>query len=323
VIADLPVTWLVHDALVTLLYVACVVHASRRRDDPLLPLVMLLGFTLFTGAFENLGVWTGRYDYSDHRVAMIGNVPLGVLLLESVILYGAVTLLRHLRVPAWALPFAAGFLTAFQDLSIDPTAVHDRYLLDGVEQGQWTWAQHYTGTYVGIPFANFTGWFWFTAAYLIAFQAVLALYRRRRPQPGPVAEWSMPFLATLGGMVILVVPTTAFLIDLSPFVAAQTRWAELTMLILNLTCGLVLLIATAKRVRPFLLRRDGLVIFVFPLVLRLYDLVVAFARGLSIASVPSVLLLVAHLVFFGWLLLTDRAGDGEPGARGALVPAGL
>jgi uncharacterized membrane protein len=304
-----PTTWFIHDVLVTLMYAACVVHAARSAN-PALRVMMLLGFTLFTGVFENIGVVvTGNYFYSDARLAMVSHVPLGVLLLETVIFYAVITLLERLRVPGWAMPFAAGFLTTLQDLSIDPTAVHDRYLINGSLSGQWTWVQHYAGTYFGIPFSNFTGWYGFTLAYLVAYQCIVWAYRRFAIEHKALALWALPFLSTLGGVIVLLIPVTAFMIDLRPFVSPHTRWAELTMLIINMVIGLGILLRTVRLDGSFDFQRDGFIIFAILLLLHAYDIIVAFARGITIAYVPSLGITAFHVALFVTLFVLARRRD--------------
>jgi hypothetical protein len=307
-----PVTWLIDDVLVVALYALCVVHATR-RPEPTNRVLMLLGFTLFAGAFENVGVWTGGYFYDAHRIAMVGKVPLGVLLLESVIFYAAITLIEHLRLPTWAKPLAAGFLTTFQDFAIDPTAVHDTHAFGGAAFGQWTWAQHYQGTYAGIPFHNFTGWFYFTFAYVVAFELIMWLYRRKRWTTRQGAQWALPFATTVGALILLVNPLAAVLVDLSPIVPAHTRWAEMVMLAAAMVAGLVILLTRARPDRPFDLQRDGLVVFAIPLVLHVYDIMVAFARGITIAYPTSLVVTALHaLLLFALYRRAAQATPAEP-----------
>ncbi|MFC3174053.1 carotenoid biosynthesis protein [Novosphingobium bradum] len=304
-----PTTWIAHDLLAMALYSLCVVHATRHPEATQRTL-MLLGFTLFAAMFENIGVGAGRYFYDPRRLALVGAVPLGVLILESVIFYAAMTLLDHLRVPAWAKPFAAGMLMTLQDLSIDPTAVNDRYATatGGSGGGQWTWIQHYADTYFGIPYANFSGWFHFTFAFVVAFQVVCFVLRRAGLAERMVANAALPFLAAIGGVFIILTPFTVFMIDLSPLLPPSTHGAELAMLATNLALGTAILLATA-RPAPLDWARDGAIVVAAPMLLHGYDIAVAFARGLSIAYLPAIVVPVIHA---GLLVVLLRRG-----ARGA------
>lgn len=122
--------------------------ARARRDVLALGAVALLGF-----AVEAAGVRTGfpfgAYAYTGVLRPQLLGVPVVMGLAWMSLVAFACDFARRLRLsPLPATVFAALWTTAI-DLVIDPLAAnHFRY---------WTWT--HGGTYYGIPFTNFAGWF--------------------------------------------------------------------------------------------------------------------------------------------------------------------
>lgn len=137
-------------------------RVRTRCGVPALAAVALLGF-----AVEAVGVRTGfpfgAYAYTGAlRPQMLG-VPIVMGFAWMALVAYACDLASRLRLPAWpAAVFAALWTTAI-DLVIDPLAAN--------HFGYWTWA--HGGTYYGIPFTNFAGWF-FTALLACRFAVVHA-----------------------------------------------------------------------------------------------------------------------------------------------------
>src|SRR6266849_5394850 len=173
------VPFLLGAALLTFLpFVFLFVHGSltyRFRD--------MLVFTAITlvvsNIFENLSILTGfpfgHYYYTDSLGPKLFLVPIligpaylgtGYLawMLARVIL-GA----REQRLPGYfifTVPVLASFIMVSWDLSFDPIASTIRH--------QWIWQQG--GSYFGVPFSNFMGWF----LTVFVFFQLFALYLRGR-----------------------------------------------------------------------------------------------------------------------------------------------
>ena len=294
-----PITWLMADIVAVVLFVVCIIHASR-QENATIKILELLGFLIFSGIFENIGVASGRYDYDLHRIMLVGKVPLQILVLEGVIFYVALRLAEYLHIPAWGKPFVVGFLCSVQDMTLDPSAIYDQHLFNGVMSGQWNWAPYYDGTFFGIPFFNFSGWIYMMACYVIGSQVVIWLYKKTKTE---ALVYLYPFLAVFLSLVVLVSPTS-FLVTGAPIFPPHTRNAELGLLVFNLLLGLLILLRYQKIDRPFDFKKDAPVFFI-PVALHLYDIVIAFALNLQLAYVPVLLFSALHI---GYLVYVYAQG---------------
>jgi hypothetical protein len=302
-----PITWFVAELIALVLFIFCVAHASKQEHGTI-KVLALIGFLIYSAIFENIGVYTKIYDYDMHRVMLIGKVPLEILMTEAVIFYASLCLVDKLRIPAWGKPFAVGFLASFQDMSLDPSAVWDRYLFNGILSGQWNWTPHYDGTFFGIPFFNFSGWMYLMVFYVAALELGMWLYNKKKKQA--FGAW-MPFLAIIPALLLLVSPVIRFLLFAEPFAEMYTRTAELILLVVNYAVGIFMLLRYMKLDHPFNLKQDG-PIFIVPLVLHIFDLAIAFYLGLTTAIIPVVVVSVLHLGFLAFVYIKGRKTAALP-----------
>jgi uncharacterized membrane protein len=305
-----PATWLIAEVLVSILFIYCIVHASK-QEHGILKILELCGFIFYSAIFENIGVYTQIYDYNLNRIMLIGKVPIEVLMVEGIIFYASLQLVNKLHIPSWGKPFAVGFLSSFQDMSLDPSAVFDLHKLDGVMSGQWNWTFRYDGTFFGIPFFNFSGWMYLMAYYVLAIQVGMWLYKKYKK------EWIgyvYPFVGGLAAAILLVSPITQFLLFVNPFFPMYTRGAEMAILAVNYLVGLGILLRFMKVDQPFELKSP---IFIIPLVLHLFDLAIAFALQLQIAYVPVVTVSLLHMAFLAFVYARGKALRNTAAVRAA------
>ncbi|SEJ58874.1 carotenoid biosynthesis protein [Demequina mangrovi] len=305
-----PVSWFLFEVLSVAVFFASLIHATR-RPAATRHVLTLLGFVTFAAIFENIGVWQHVYDYSTDRIMMIGRVPLSILLVEAVGVYCALWLATHLRLPWWVAPFLAGLVGSVQDMTIDPSNVFDVHTIDGVASGQWNWTMTYDGGFFGIPVFNFSGWFTMILYYCFAVALIQRLAERKD------IGWLKtggPLIAILPALIVLVSPINLFLLYGWPLAAQGTLVAESIMLVLNLSVATFLVLRYAKLDRPLDLKRDWIV-FAIPVVLHVWDIVLAFAAQIEIAYVPSVVIGAIHIAALAFVV---RAGLR---ARAALEPA--
>ncbi len=295
-----PVSWFLFEVLSVAAFLACIVHASHRTKAGQ-HILVLLGFVIFAGTFENIGVWQNIYDYSTDRIMMIGKVPLSILLVEAVALYCGLWLAEHLRMPWWAGAFLAGALGSLQDMTVDPSNVFDVHVIDGVASGQWNWTMHYDGGFFGIPVFNFSGWF----TMFLYFALFVGLIDRLGERKG--RSWLItgaPLLAIAPSLLMLVSPVNLVLLFGWDAIQGYGLVAESVMLAFNFAVTTFLVIRYAKLDRPLDLRRDS-VIFTLPVILHLWDIGLAFAAGIEQAYVPSLLFTAIHVAL---LAVVMRAG---------------
>jgi putative membrane protein len=164
-----------------------------------------------SNAFENLSILTGFpfgwYHYTGLMGPKLFQVPLLIGPAYFGIGYLSWTLARliagdddaRLTGPrVVGIPVMAGFIMVAWDLTIDP--------MMSTIGGNWIW--HSGGTYFGVPFVNFLGWYLTVYVY---FQ-IFAIYARRYPAaPGSGAtNWWQPLFAYLS---IVIAPVLSLLLD--------------------------------------------------------------------------------------------------------------
>lgn len=296
-----PASWVLYEALSVILFVACLAHAAR-SSRPVSGVLMLVGFVIYAGTFENIGVWADIYDYNLDRLLMVGKVPLSILFVESVVFYAAMWLTRYLRMPWWSAPFAVGFLGSFQDLTIDPSNVFDLYVVNGVSSGQWNWTMHYDGGLFGIPFFNFTGWLTMMLYYAFLIRACEVLARKWQR---PALDTYAPLIAFIPALILLVSPVNLFLLYAWPIGGDGNMVAEIVMLVLTYAVGIFFLFRHGRIREEISLRADGLMLAV-PVVLRLWDVIIAYALGVQQGMLPSVLFGAIHVVALAVLWSRSR-----------------
>ena len=194
---------LVELTLVTLLpFVFVFVHGSvnyRFRD-----MLVFAAITLVvSNIFENMSILTGfpfgHYYYTDGLGPKLFLVPILIGPAYLGMGYLAWTLARVIlgnreqRLPGnfiFTVPVLASFIMVSWDLSFDPLA--------STIQHNWIWLQG--GSYFGVPFSNFMGWF---LTVFVVFQ-LFALYLRGRQnayaQVQPVSRGNWVQAAVLYGV---------------------------------------------------------------------------------------------------------------------------
>lgn len=298
-IGNYPITWIIMELMSAVLFIVCMRHALN-SERPKQKLFELCCFVLAAALFEHVGVLGGNYWYSQERFMRFGLLPLSILMIEAVIMYSAMILFEYTNMPKWSIIWFVGFLSTIQDMTIDPVYVNDTYVFDGIAQGHWNWTIYYDTTFFGIPFFNFSSWFFMTGLYAGLILLGRHLYEKKKK------EWigiSYPFISAIL-LIVALVPTAIILIkpvysDNSTFLF----WYELIALIFNMLCGAVLIVKYWKKMESVDLKKDGIVIFLVPAILHLYDIVVGFGLGIEKSYIPVIVFSAIHL---GYLFLIYR-----------------
>ncbi|MHA1917052.1 MAG: carotenoid biosynthesis protein [Candidatus Ranarchaeia archaeon] len=297
-----PFTWAIAEVLAFVLFFYCLSDALKKSDGNtrLFRVLELFGFVLYAGIFENIGVITNVYNYSLDRLVMVGVVPLSLLLFEAVIFYSALQFAEVLRFPRWVRPFVVAFLGVLQDLTIDPAAVFDTHLVNGLLEGRWNWTTHYDGMLFGIPFFNFTGWF----LLMFYYTSLIQIGRNFHEKSGYKYNRGMLYvlLSPLIGVLLIVSPITTFFLFLYPvFPMFINRTAEIVTLssVMLITIGILI---KHRKARAVIDRKDYPVIWTIPLILHGFDIILAFGLGITIAYIPVLLFASIHIGYLDWYL---------------------
>jgi uncharacterized membrane protein len=301
-----PITWFIVEILTAVLFVICIIHASK-EEHGIIKILTLFGFIIYSGIFENIGVYTHIYDYNLNRIMMIGKVPLQILMLEGITFYIALRFAEKLYLPKWGIPFVIGFLCSVQDMTIDPSAVFDLHLINGVMSGQWNWTFRYDGTFFGIPFFNFSGWMYMMAFYAISIELGMWIFKKNKKES---FGYLYPFLAVIPALLLLV-GTSRFFLFLQPFFPMYTRGAEIGVLIFNYALGLFILLRFQKITEPFDLKKDS-ILFYIPVFLHLFDIIIALVLKIEIAYLPTIVVSVIHIAYLAFIYLRGKRLEKAP-----------
>lgn len=301
-----PTTWLLAEILSIILLFICVIHASK-QEKPSISLLELAGFVLAAGLFENIGVSVNAYDYNLNRIFLFGKAPFAILFFEAVIVYTGLRLVEHLAVPKWLIPLVVGFFATIQDMTIDPSAVFDTYMVNGVQSGRWNWqCMGYEHGFFGIPFFNFSGWVYLVAYYVAFILIGRWVYSRYEKQKlGAAIGYSYPVIAGFLVPLVLVSPITTFLLFGMPFYPMFQRTPELVMMIINLLIPLLILIFYGRLKIKIDMSKDWVILFV-PVVLHLWDILIAVVRNIQIAYFPSIVIGGLHILLLVYYYLSNK-----------------
>jgi uncharacterized membrane protein len=158
-------------------------HGIHRLGGKTMAVFFLIAFVI-SWTMESTSIATGfpfgHYHYTEKLGPKLGTVPLLIMPAYFAMCYVSWNLAHIVldkfdkhsdSLQRFAIPLVAAFIMVMWDLSMDPAraTVHQA----------WLW--HDGGSYFGVPFVNFVGWF--LTVYLI-FQ-VFALWIARWPSTAP------------------------------------------------------------------------------------------------------------------------------------------
>ncbi|WP_437676366.1 hypothetical protein [Sorangium sp. So ce131] len=154
-----PLSHVLYEVLVSLLWLGCAVHAFRRGKHALLQFLTFFAYGLL---IEYVGLnyrSPPDYTYGDFYLVLARGapqaLPLCIALGWGCIIHAGMQAARHLeRAPWYLAPFAAALLGIGIDLVIDPIASGPMGL------AMWRWnpaADAYW--WMGVPVTNYFGWF--------------------------------------------------------------------------------------------------------------------------------------------------------------------
>ncbi len=313
-----PITWAIAEILAFFLFFYVLVDAMKKGDNKtrIYRVLELFGFIVYAGIFENIGVLGNTYDYSLNRFVMVGVVPLSLLAFEAVIFYSALQFVEKLNFPKWARPIVVGFLGVLQDLTTDPAAVFDLHMVNGVMEGRWNWTLHYDGLLFGIPFFNFSGWFMLMFYYTTLIQLGRKLHEKFDYKRNLGIAYII--LSPILGVLLIISPLTRFLLFLYPiFPLYLNRSAEIVMLSTIAVITLATLIKCRKRSFEYDYKEYS-VIWVVPLILHVFDIVLVFSLGITIAYIPVMLFAAIHLGYIAYFIFTKN-NDKSPSEKSLLL----
>jgi len=208
--------WVIQDAIVLIVTLMTVVYIIKNEEHPEIILLEMFCFcVLYAAVYENFATLIGLYAYG-RSLIMIFNVPISVPLVEYLVVYASLRMLKHTDIPTWCKPFIVGFMGTLFDLTLDPVATHQIFPTEEGVVGRWTWFIGPTDVHIyGVPVHNYTGWL-----LMLGYAAALLLLGRywyKKSNYKRSVGYAYPVLTMLGALLLLITPPISrFLLALEP-----------------------------------------------------------------------------------------------------------
>ncbi len=223
--------WIIQDAIVLIVSLMVIVYIIKNEEHPEIILLEMFCFcVLYAAIYENFATLMGWYNYG-RSLIMIFNVPITVPLVEYLIVYVSLRMVKYMNVPTWCKPIIVGFMGMLFDFSLDPVAIKQIFLTDEGIIGRWTWYISATDVNIfGEPVYNFSGWMLlcgFAALFLM-----LGRYWYEKSNYKRSVGYGYPVLMMLCALLLLCMPpTTKFLLWLEPIftVGSVGEWIMLAV----------------------------------------------------------------------------------------------
>jgi hypothetical protein len=277
-IGDMPLVWVVQDLFVLVATLFVLMHAQGREARRGQSLLEFFAFCFcYAAVYENGAAEAGLYGYG-RSILMLGIVPFSVPALEFIVLYSALVMLDKMEIPTWCKPLVVGFWGMLQDFTLDPLALSQRCQSEGREIGRWTWfIAPGDANIANAPVYNFPGWF-----LILGIGSAALLLGRWWFRRSGYRAWvgvAYPFLAALGGLVVLVLPSSQFLLWLAPFFQKGSSGEWIMLGFYFALAAAVLLFAWRGRMKERLSFSADWPVFVIPALFHLSDLAFTLIGG--------------------------------------------
>ena len=236
-----PLDWLVQDIIAILLTLFVLAFIIRREKRPVVVILEMFAFVfLYASIYENAAIVMGLYSYG-RSLVMIGFVPASVPLIEACVLITGIWFLEKTSVPKWAWAPIVGLFGMLQDFSLDPLAIRQIHIVEGVTSGRWNWLidpANYPNI-LGIPVFNFPGWM-----LIMMYGTICLLVGRwwyKKSGYRTLVGCIYPFIAMITALLLMISPISQFLLWLEPFFE-KGQSIEWVMLAFHLSVPTALLI---------------------------------------------------------------------------------
>lgn len=297
--------WMIQDILVLIIATLMVFYIINNEERPKVVLMQFICFVFFyAAAFENVAVFMGSigkegfYSYG-RSILMIFNVPITVPIIEFLIIYSTLRVLKTINIPSWTKPFITGLTAMIFDFSLDPVAVKQIFQTSEGIIGRWSYYP-ISGEPViyGEPVMNFTGWI-YIAGYWTIFILIGEWWHKKKGYSNLIG-YLYPFLASILSLICLVSPISNFFNYMGPFFnrTSNMQWVMLVFLSV-ISLGIFVLAFIKYWDRRFVsslnFRKDFPIMFTFlgfPLINTLFCIFGGYMEVLWLVVLAELLLLI-------------------------------
>lgn len=313
--------WIIQDVLVLIIATLMVFYIIDNEERPKIVLMQFVCFVFFyASVFENVAVFMGSigkegfYSYGK-SILMIFNVPITVPIIEFLIVYSTLRVLKTINIPSWTKPFIAGLSAMIFDFSLDPVAVKQIFQTSEGIIGRWSYYPIPGEPLIyGEPVMNFTGWI-YIAGYWTAFILIGEWWHKKKGY-SKLIGYIYPVLASILSLVCLVSPISNFFNFMGPFFnrTSNMQW----VMLVSLTAISVVILALAffkcwnrKVISSLNFKKDFPIMFTFlgfPLANTLFCIFGGYMEILWLVVLAQVLLLLG---WSGIYILSKKAIQNE------------
>jgi uncharacterized membrane protein len=183
--------------------------------------------------YESLSIATGfpfgHYEYTSELGPKLGTVPVMIMPAYFGVCYLS-WVLAHILLDKFdrqidlhslfAIPIISAFIMVMWDMSIDPSSSTVRH--------EWIWQDG--GSYFGVPFSNFLGWYLcvFTIFQFWAIYLMRSAPTQNCPADKCKSSWYLP-IAFYGTIFLGSIATAALAVDGSVTDAASQVWSVIAL----------------------------------------------------------------------------------------------
>ncbi|MCP4760384.1 MAG: hypothetical protein GY870_01300 [archaeon] len=292
-----PLSYTLFEIFGLIWLVVIIIFQIKKKDKSTLTVITeLLLITAFGITVEIGAMMSGIYVYPPFNI-MIFNAPLIIGVGWGTILFSAMWLTDSLEMPEWCRVFMDAFLALLIDLSMDAIAIRDIYTFDTSTSGMWAWDIPFDAEWFGVPWFNFTSWWFIIFSMSTALRLTRLLIKKKKNSvifriifPILALVLALGFLSLTGRLTLVINQQILFIIQMSLSV-------------------IIMLWKLRKFKTPISLKNDFPIYFV-PLTFHLFFLVLGIVKGYYIGTTPILLMSLGtfflHIIILIVLTLRSR-----------------
>ena len=221
--------WVIQDIVVLILAAITVVFIVKNEEHPASVLMEFFCFVfLFAGVYENFATLIGLYGYGK-SVLMLFNVPITVPIIEYIVVYCSLRLFNYIKAPMAVKPLLVGFMGMLFDFTLDPLAINQVFATKEATIGRWSWFPGAGDVNIfGEPVYNFTGWILICG--IGALFILLGRWWHQKTNRNAVVGYAYPVVGMIAGLLLVIAPSSQFLLWLEPIFPHRGMVSEWIML---------------------------------------------------------------------------------------------
>ncbi|WP_342570097.1 carotenoid biosynthesis protein [Paenibacillus sp. FSL R5-0749] len=296
--------WIIQDLIVLIAAVLMVFYILDKETHPKTVLLQFIGFVFFYAAvFEITASSLGEGFYAYGRsILMLFNIPITVPIIEFLIIYSTLRVLKSVNIPSWTKPFITGLSAMVFDFSLDPVAVKQIFQTTDGLMARWTYYPLAGEPQIyGEPVMNFTGWI-YIAGYWTVFILIGEWWHKKKGYSKSIG-YIYPFLAAILSLACMFSPLSNFLNYMGPFFERTSNMQWVMLITLSVITIGILTLAFIKfwdrkvnySITP---KKDFPIMFTFvgfPLVNTIFCIIGGYTEVLWLVALAQIFLLL------GWI----------------------